>query len=101
MADVDLSSVINMIMENPELIEKIKGLAQSGERVNTAEEKRDIDAPPSVRSAERTEQTATKHVSLRRSELIRALSPYISGERQKAIETFMTIADILDMMRTK
>ena len=37
----------------------------------------------------------------KRSELLDALKPYISNERKKAIESFVTIAEILEVMRAK
>lgn len=106
MSGVDINSVINLIMENPELISEIKRIAEgSGEsaavkaEVNDTERQKEeieIEKPIEAQGMKRN----TGRGGVRRGELLRALSPYISSERQKAIETFMTIADILDMMRS-
>ena len=109
MSDIELGSVISMIMENPELIAEIKRLA---EQKNT-EDKNEAE-PTAVKIEEKPLNEITEEISLKkpesekrprskgkRSELLHALSPYISEGRQKALETFMTIADILDMMREK
>ena len=36
-----------------------------------------------------------------RSQLLCAFKPYVSGERAKAIDSMLAIADILDMMRAR
>ena len=98
MADVDISKVINIIMENPKLLDEIKSLAsKEEEKTDTpqaSEEKEEVHTnapipqmPPKSRS--------------KRSELLDALKPYISNERKKAIESFVTIAEILEVMRAK
>lgn len=97
MAEADLSRIVNLIMENPSLVEEIKGLA---EKENTA-----IQSSESVAEAESAEMPTYKASEAdtprraRRTELLKALKPYISSERGKAIETMIGIADMLDMMR--
>ena len=109
MSDIELGSVISMIMENPELIAEIKRLAEKKSEESVPNDK--VIAPQSVTESVNTspeEKTVSTPAPERRprskgkrSELLHALSPYISEGRQKALETFMTIADILDMMREK
>ena len=101
MMDADLGKIIGLIMENPTLLQEIKRLAQSEEDI--------ADAPPAIEAAAAPEEnriepsTAQKsrNGNEKRRELLRALSPYISEPRRKAVETFMTIADILELMRAK
>ena len=118
MAEADLGKIIDLIMKNPDLIAQIKELSAKNEASEdaevttdqeTASEKSDTEVTasnsPPVDSVATTAPTA-KHSEIpptkaRRNELLRALKPYVSGERGKAIESMMTIADILDMMRTK
>ena len=78
----DLSRIINIIMENPRLIEEIAALAKSGEQ-----------------SSEPVAEKAA--VAGRRGELLGALKPYLSTERAKAIDSMMTIAGILDAMKAR
>ncbi len=100
MADTDISRVISLIMENPKLIEEIKGLVEKdgegggAENAAAVEEQMKIDAPTPVISR-------AVEPKRRRQELLSALKPYISDERKKAVESFVTIAEILDMMREK
>ena len=112
MAGVDLNSVINLIMQNPELLASIKKLAEeSEEEVSVTpekiEEKHAPEMPTPEKEIQRVEAqisqptTRSKHTKGKRSELLHALSPYISEGRQKALESFMTIADILELMREK
>ena len=109
MSDIELGSVISLIMENPDLIREIKRLAESKQDEPKSEdtasalqipEKPDgTDEVAAVISKPTPKEKARSRG--KRSELLHALSPYISEGRQKALETFMTIADILDMMREK
>ena len=108
MSDIELGSVISLIMENPDLVAEIKRLAEKrsseskdepvasvekndAEEIKVTEEIKGRVEPPPRRG----------DIKGKRSELLHALAPYISEGRQKALETFMTIADILDMMREK
>lgn len=98
MSELDLGAVINLIMENPELVSKIKGLAEESHPTVT-----EVESPPTVAEPTRAadDKGKAEKRGARRGELLRALSPYISDNRKKAIETFMSIADILDLMRAK
>lgn len=111
MSGMDLGAVINLIMENPELLAKIKGLVDENESKGATEPQEPVaapekEAPPEVKEDTPVGSTAevTRRVGRmtgKRSELLHALSPYISEGRQKALESFMTIADILELMREK
>ena len=118
MAEADLSKIVDMIMKNPGIIEEIKGLMTSNENVSTensiessAEKESmpsDAVSPESIPSSTVASDT-TDYIGAkinngeraRRSELLRALKPYVSNERGRVIESMMSIADILDMMRVK
>lgn len=100
MADTDISRVVSLIMENPKLIEEIKGLVEKDSGV---------ESPASTQASEPMPIQADAPIEInrdmrqrkRRQDLLSALKPYISDERRKAVESFVTIADILDMMREK
>ena len=98
MAETDISRVISLIMENPKLIEEIKGLVEKdgGEAAIT-------EAPKEPQPAKAEVPVSSDQVrpKKRRQDLLAALKPYISDERRKAVESFVTIAEILDMMREK
>ncbi len=117
MAEPDLSKIIELIMSHPEIISEINGLLkkETNESTDTV-----LDAPVENPQAQDREQSSpdehTEEVKAtsayiaqsdksseraRRGELLRALKPYVSSERGKAIESMLTIADILDVMRNK
>ena len=102
---LDLSKVINLIMENPKLIEEISSLAKGNK---TAE-----DSPADLKSNEAKETqvaevptpavtyTEPKPKKSRRGELLGAMKPYLSDERAKALDSVLTIAEILNLMKER
>lgn len=104
MAESDLSKIVNLIMENPALIEQIKQLGASSETANEAPAQKTIPEPPEE-SGGTQEGLATYQEkpqgNSKRRELLYAIKPYLSNERGKAIETILSIADIIDMMKTR
>ncbi len=109
MAETDLSKIVNLIMENPKLIEEIKNLsAEKGEKENTEPDKEELptvnDKSESVAAPAVTYENMGAAVGInriRRKDLLLALKPYVSEERGRAIDSMMSIADILEMMRSK
>ena len=104
---LDIGKVVGLIMENPQLIEQISNLAK---------QKNESPAPPqSIKKAD--EQTDTIEQATQasisptyqaplsnrgnRAQLLGALKPYVSEERAKAIDSMISIADILEMMRSR
>ncbi len=102
MNEGELGRIISLIMENPTLLDEIKRLAMvdNGEKIKEGEEVGKEDEPMPT-SAPITENKPPRVIKSRRRELLSALSPYISENRRRAIESFMTIADILELMRGK
>lgn len=96
MGEKDLSKVIGLIMENPNLIAEIRALAEKSENTEEPKEetKRDIKKDVSVIAPE-------ARGGSKRKELLLALKPYLSEERCKAVDQMLSIGDILDMMRNK
>ncbi len=98
MADADLSRIVSLIMENPKLIEEIKGLAEKDEGDEAAA------APPTATESEEPASTYAQSESgakIKRRELLSALKPYVSPERSRAIDSMISISEILDMMKTR
>ncbi len=103
---LDIGKVVELIMENPQLIAQISSLAKQKESSITSEEMEDAEAKPQEAAEDATavsQPTYTPSVQKRsnRSQLFCALKPYVSGERAKAIDSMLAIADILDMMRAR
>ena len=104
----DVSRVIGVIMENPQLIEQISGLMK--QRNNDADESQSssVIKTESSNNADNTnaESAASANPILprhrgNRAQLLGALKPYVSEERARAIDSVISIADILDMMRAR
>ena len=103
--NLDIGRVVGLIMENPQLIEQISALAKGqGDR------KEEVVTEPVSTEAKAIEESATtvsqpiynqSHDRVNRAHLLGALKPYVSKERAKAIDSMISIADILDMMRTR
>lgn len=120
----DISKIIGIIMENPEIIDKIKGLiSKDGERESEAaditisdkpsEEAVSVSALPNEEAAakngggtaEKTSSEATytsrSHNKKRRGDLLCALKPYVSKERSRAIDTMLSVIEILDIVKER
>ena len=97
MADtLDIGSIVNMIMGNPELVEKIAGMAR-GARSDEAELKPEVAAV----AEEMSPAASTDERRLHRARLAGAMKPYLSKERAQAIDAMLSIADILELTRGK
>ena len=103
---LDISRVVGLIMENPALIEQIANLAKSSnDTQKNEEEKSEIvsgstENTPIEASAEPTYSQSPRGVQ-DRARLFGALKPYVSKERAQAIDSMLTIAEILDMMKAR
>lgn len=104
---LDIGKVVGLIMENPQLIEQISNLAkrkdESPAPPQDAEEVKEVaveSEPTSTVSAAPTYQSSLSHRG-NRAQLLGALKPYVSSERAKAIDSMISIADILEMMRSR
>ncbi len=109
--NVDISKIISLIMENPKLIEEIASLAKGGsEAPNEAEEplsredksvseepKEEHELKESVPSSALIRER--RHGTKNRSQLLGALKPYVSRERAQAIDSMLSIVEILDVMK--
>lgn len=94
----DLGKIVSLIMENPDLIARIQSLAKGDEgkeAANTPEQK-EVETAPVAVSAPIAPDPRDK-----RNRLLSAMKPYLSGERAKAIDSMMSVAEILDMMKPR
>jgi hypothetical protein len=104
--NLDLSKVIGVIMENPALIEQISNLTKQVSSESTQGVSTDMPEQ-TVEKVEQAEQKSTPTYSpnvtprSNRAQLLGALKPYLSEERAKAIDSMISISEVLDMMRGK
>ena len=102
MAEPDLSKIVSLIMENPEIIEQIKKLGEQQGEIKEETEDTEVEKPKEDAEALKASYEISENPSkIRRKDLFSALKPYVSEERGRAIDTMMSITDILDMMRNK
>ena len=109
--NLDISRVIGVIMENPQLIEQISGLVRqksttSPEQDKIAADEQNIESKVTPSEAKPVSAVPTYSSALpphrgNRAQLLGALKPYVSKERAKAIDSVISIADILDMMKAR
>ena len=111
MATPDIARIVSLIMENPKLIEEISSLARAEEATpesqeaeavkavpESAKENQKADDAPVFSTVEKTENGGDlKH----RSRLLCALKPYVSRERAHAIDSMLSIVEILDLMKRR
>ena len=99
----DISKIIGIIMENPDIIARIKSLADSGN------EKSSTGAAEYAKPEEQSTVNDIKtdinpsHNRLqskkRRRELLTALKPYVKNERAKAIDTMLSVIDVITTIK--
>ena len=93
----DISRIISVIMENPDLIEQISSLVKEA----PPDEPKEIEETPAAEVEASALPSSGQDLRSRREHLLSALKPYLSDERQRAIDSMMTFADILDAVRRK
>ena len=107
----DLSRLVSVIMENPQLISEIAALADQskassgGEQIDEIHEDRRVEAPTEQMQAnESISASAPEAKSYKRShrkELLNAMKPYLSEHRRSALDSMSSIFDIIDVMIKK
>ena len=94
----DLGKIVSLIMENPDLISRIQGLAKGENAKETptpVKEETEVIAPAEV------SRPASVDPKEKRNRLLGAMKPYLSSERAKAIDSVMSVVEILDMMKPR
>ena len=94
----DLSGIVNLIMQNPALIEQISALAKQ-----KPEAEADIieEEPISEQTVSVSDVRPTPSQKSNRRDLINAMKPYLSENRQIAIDSMSSILDVIDVVMKK
>lgn len=111
-SSLDLSKVVSLIMENPKLIGEIKSLMEnkdSSEETVSESIATDTELPaempesnsPPTQKEEKSVPTSASAAGSNRRKLLTAFKPYLSGERQKALDSIVSIADVIDAMKAR
>ena len=94
----DLGKIVSLIMENPDLITRIQELAKGEE---TKEPPKPQRTEAEVAAPVETIRQGTIDTKEKRNRLLSAMKPYLSSERSKAIDSVMSMVEILDMMKPR
>lgn len=97
----ELSRIVSLIMQNPELIKQIEALAKSDGGEDSAQaqplpEKSTEEAAPV--SAAAFSPSGGVERRQRRTQLLSALRPFVSERRGKTLDTLMGALDLFDMI---
>lgn len=95
----DLSGIINLIMQNPALIDQISALAKQSQ--NTEPEQEPSADTVSEQTAVITDTPVISSAKSNRRDLINAMKPYLSENRQIAIDSMSSILDVIDVVMKK
>ena len=98
----DLGKIVSLIMENPRLIEEISNLGKRSDAQSEQKESERASAntPGDAQSFDQKSTSQEKKAGGKnRSQLLGALKPYVSEERAQAIDSMLSIVEILDAMK--
>ncbi len=99
MADTpDLSKIVGIIMEHPEIVGQISSLLSGGESPSEAPT---AGEPTTESTAVSAAPSATSGIGRRsdRARLLGAMKPYLSENRARAVDTMITVTEILENMK--
>ncbi len=100
----ELSRIVNLIMENPHIIEEISKLAAKDESASTHASEPEAETHEETQSVSIPASTYASNgggAKQKRSMLLSALKPYVSKERAKALDSMVSIAEMLEIMRSR
>ena len=93
----DLSKIVNLIMQNPAIIEQISSLMKSEEEA-PAQQPDKTEASVSEEASVSATPPTPSHRSNRR-ELLSAMKPYLSENRRSALDYMSSILEIIELMK--
>ncbi len=99
----DLSRIVSLIMQNPDLIHQIEDLARQEPGVQASESEAEAPQPiqavqkedASIPAAALPQQNARRE---KRTRLLTALRPYVSEKRSKTLDTLIGAMDLFDII---
>lgn len=90
----DISQVVNLLMQNPSIIENISSLLANKSEPTVTEGERVEEVPATL-----SEKTVPVKSHSNRSALLAVIKPYLRSSRATAIDSMIGILDVLDKMR--
>ncbi len=104
MEGTDISRLVSLIMDNPELVASIKKLASNTEPEGGKKDdvKQDIESADAVSEVfAKTEPTYKHNGGKKRNDLLCAIKPYVSEKRAGAIDTMLSVFDIIELLSVR
>ena len=101
----DIGKIVSLIMENPKLIEEISKLGKQDDAAleetsgGVAEHEQQAPLEATQTIAAPNESTLHAPPDKNRSRLLGALKPYVSKERAQAIDSMLSVVEILEAMK--
>lgn len=99
--DNDISKIVSLILENPQIVEQIRELSQKESKETPNAEDTGVSEETAEPASSYINDSRSVPDGSRRRQLLGALKPYLSSERAKAIDSMMSIAEIIDIARKK
>ena len=108
-SSLDLGKIVSLIMENPKLVSDIKAMAENKEKTeeeDIKDEENEVKEEPKMASADilpnqKKETFSGDHTHSNRKRLLAAFKPYLSEERKRALDSIVSITDIIDAMKAR
>ena len=106
----DISRILGIIMENPEIIDKIRQMAQTDENSDSETETAASPAPTEAKLPEngaaetdsvKTSAAPKEYDKKRRHDLLCAIKPYVSPQRSRAIDTMLSVVEVFEIMKAR
>lgn len=101
----DLSRIVSLIMQNPDLIRQIEALAKENSESTGEETAKDLQDSDFAEEKEEKTQAVSAAVQPnsrdrreKRTHLLSALRPYVSEKRGKTIDTLLGAMDLWDLI---
>ena len=93
----DISGIVKMIMSNPSLISEISAMVNKAPetKVEAVEGEGEVTLTETEDSAVNTPLEKSKS----RKELLAALKPYLSEKRGRAIDSMLSVAEVLSVIK--
>ena len=94
----DLSRIVSLILQNPDLIKQIEALAGQEEKNEEANPPMEAEAQTEPKAVAASAQTRGNDKRQKRAQLLTALRPYVSEKRGKTIDSLLGMVDLIDLM---
>ena len=97
----DLSRIINLIMQNPSLVEQISELAKPKNEETAVTPEPESTPEPSSQAFAHENNDRKESMKAHRYALLNAMKPYLSEHRRSAIDSMTSILEVIEVIGRK